>query len=546
MTRSFVHRILLALALGLSVAAHAAAEGPRGNLVSAQWLAKNLGSADLVIVDASPGHVHAAKHIPGAVQLDAFSSMARELAPAMVEKRIQSLGISPGKKVVVYDPGGTWFAPRIFFDLYEHGFPAEDLFILDGGLAQWEKSGGAVTKDATPAPARGTFRISGPRDVRARLPEFLLASGDRANHVLLDALDAKYHYGETKFFDRAGHVPHSVLMPAEDFFNADKTFKSAEEIRRLAGYLGIVPEKQVNAYCGGGGAAAVPFFALRFVAAYPKVKLYSASVYEWLSDDRGLPTWTYAAPFLKRDMDWVQGWGGGMLRMFGLANMSLVDVRPADSYAQGHVPFAVSIPAEKFRAHLGDSAKLAEILGRSGVSAGHEAVVVSDGGLNPGSALAFLALESLGQKRVSVLMESLVDWGMKGGPTTKEPTTIGRPKSPQDHAVPPATYVPNPRAGIVIRDPGHAQGAFPQVFLASGKQAPAARPGAKVIHVPYTEFLDADGSPKAAKDIWKVLDKAGVPRYAEIILTADDPGEAAVNYYILRLMGFPDIKVLIA
>jgi len=35
-----------------------------------------------------------------------------------------------------------------------------------------------------------------------------------------------------------------------------------------------------------------------------------------------------------------------------------------------------------------------------------------------------------------------------------------------------------------------------------------------------------------------------LPRYAEIICIAHDPGDAAVNYYLLKLMGFPDVKVM--
>jgi len=61
----------------------------------------------------------------------------------------------------------------------------------------------------------------------------------------------------------------------------------------------------------------------------------------------------------------------------------------------------------------------------------------------------------------------------------------------------------------------------------------------------YTDLLNADGTPKAAKDIWAVLTKAGVPRYAEIVSFSDDPGEAAANYFVFKLMGFPDVKVWI-
>ncbi|MDH5540791.1 MAG: hypothetical protein OEY03_15420, partial [Rhizobacter sp.] len=66
-------------------------------------------------------------------------------------------------------------------------------------------------------------------EVRVRLPEFLVASGDRERHVLVDALGPGHYFGAEKFFDRAGRVPHAVLMPSTDFFNADKTFKSADE-----------------------------------------------------------------------------------------------------------------------------------------------------------------------------------------------------------------------------------------------------------------------------------------------------------------------------
>jgi len=84
------------------------------------------------------------------------------------------------------------------------------------------------------------------------------------------------------------------------------------------------------------------------------------------------------------------------------------------------------------------------------------------------------------------------------------------------------------------------------VFIASGSALPAHAPEGLVVHVPYTEVLNADGTPKAAKDIWNILTKAGVPRQAELVCLSDDPGEAAVNYVILKLMGYPDVKVLLA
>jgi thiosulfate/3-mercaptopyruvate sulfurtransferase len=547
MSKRLRHGLLAAIASVLFLVQPAlAADVGSGQLVSVQWLEQNLNRDDVLVIDASPAKLHAAGHIPGAVNVDIFSFGGREIPPAEMERRIQSWGVAEGKKVIFYDSGGTYLATNLFFDLYYHGFPVEAMGVLDGGLAKWRSSGGAVTKDPTPAPGAGTFRIAKVReDARVRLPEFLAASGDPANHALVEALEPGQHFGGAKFFDRAGHVPNAIMLPTADFYNADKTFKSPEEIRKMLAYLGIRPEQQVHAHCGGGIAASVPFFAMKFMVDYPRVRLYKGSQLEWLRDDRGLPFWTYDAPNLLREKTWLSGWGSQMMRSFGVARLSVVDVRPAASFRQSHVPFAINVPAEVFRRHLATPAKLAEALGAAGVDVSHEAVVVSAGGLNPDSALAFLLLERLGQTRVSVFSESVDDWGFAGLPLSKETDAADPGKTPPGLLATPKPYPVDLRPGIVVGEGQGAKGLYPKVYIASGKSLPAKVPDGNVIHVPYTDLLNANGTPKAAKDIWNTLVKAGVPRYAEIISVSDDPGEAAANYFILKLMGYPDVKVLV-
>src|SRR5580765_3605636 len=136
-----------------------AEEGIRGNLVDVHWLEKNLKNPDVLILDASP-QSYAAQHIPGAINANVFALFSYGVggAPiAQTEQLFQSWGISSGKKIVMYDPGGTYLATRLFFDLDYHGFPTKNLFILDGGLSKWQKEGLPVTKDPTPAPQSGTF-----------------------------------------------------------------------------------------------------------------------------------------------------------------------------------------------------------------------------------------------------------------------------------------------------------------------------------------------------------------------------------------------------
>jgi 3-mercaptopyruvate sulfurtransferase SseA len=525
-----------------------ATDGIRGNLVDVNWLQQNLKNPDVVILDAWPEN-YAKNHIPGAISTNIYELFAYGfggISDAKVEQTFQSWGVSSGKKIVIYDKGGDQLATRLFFDLDYHGIPEVDLFILDGGLSKWQEKGLPVTKDQTPLPRNGNFKITTLReDLRGGLPEVVTASGDTAHNALVEGLEPSWHFGAVAPFDRAGHIPNGIDAQSDDFYNPDKTFKSPEEIRRMFTYLGIRPDQQIYTYCGGGVAATVPFFAAKFIAGYPKVKLFPESELGWLSDERQLPYWTFDAPFLMRETGWLQFWDGQMIRMFLGSPVSIVDVRPAAAFNQGHIPFSLNIPGDVFKSNVANPVKLAEILGPAGVNASDEAVVISGAGITKDSALAFVMLEKLGQKKVSVFIDSMDTWTQRGQHVTKDATVVGPPKGRHDLSIPPTTYPESFRKEVVIEDPKNTQGIYPKVYIASGSGMPAKSQDGKVVHVPYTDLLNADGTPKAAKDIWDILAKAGVPRYAELVCVSDDPGEAAVNYFILKLMGFPDIKVLV-
>jgi thiosulfate/3-mercaptopyruvate sulfurtransferase len=521
-----------------------AQEGIKGNLVSVNWLNKNLKNADILILDASPSQIYTAKHIPGAINYDIFTYGVQEIPGAETEKRYQSWGISEGKKIVMYDQGGTILATSLLFSLYYYGFPAKDLFIVDGGLSRWQEEGLPVTNDIAPIPEKGSFTIKNlNEETKVELPEFLNASGDPHNNVLLEALDPDWHFGGFPFFSRAGHIPNAIMMPTADFYNPDKTFKSTEEIRNMLTYLGIRPDQQIYTHCGGGIAASVPFFALKFLLGYSRVKLYQGSQLEWVSDQRELPFWTYDAPYLMRETKWLQFWGGRMARMYGISHVTIVDVRSAAEFSQGHVPFALNIPADVFKSNISSPDKLAEILGPAGVNASHEAIVVSESGLTRDAAIAFVMLEKLGQKKISIFLDSQEKWKQLGFTLTTDATIVGSHNDPNDISIPPTNYTRNFRGEVIITNPESTHGLYPRVFIASGKNVPPKTLDGKVVHIPYTDLLDSVGKPKVAKDIWDIMTKAGVPRYAELICYSDDPGEAAVNYFILRLMGYPDIKV---
>jgi 3-mercaptopyruvate sulfurtransferase SseA len=371
---------------------------------------------------------------------------------------------------------------------------------------------------------------------RARHAEFVSASGAPQKSVLVEGLDAEYYYGGAKFFDRAGHVPHAVMMPSDDLFNADKTFKSSSEIERMFSHIGITPNRQIITYCGGGVAASLSYFAAKFLLGYPDVKLYKGSQREWLRDDRGLPFWTFAQPNRLRDRQWVNGWNSDMMRMMEASQLNIIDSRATDIRARGTIPHSLAIPAANLKPHLASPQKLADVLGKAGLVQEHEAVILSDGGITPDAALTMLLLENLGHAKVSIINGSYDDWALAGLPTTKA-AAVATVRVQQ--------YASRPRNDVFITlDKVTTPTTTPRIILVAGKLNSSLKPAGHVIEIPYTDFINKNGSPKPANDIWNLLAKAGVSRYAEIICVADELGEAAVSYVVLKMMGYADVKVM--
>ena len=128
------------------------------NLVTTDWLARNLGATDLAIVDASafmpadgrdPAAEFEVVHIPGARFLDIGAVADRDHpAPHMLPSAADfgaamvALGVGRDDRIIVYDNSPLRTAARGWFMLRHFG--AERVAILDGGLQKWRREGRAV------------------------------------------------------------------------------------------------------------------------------------------------------------------------------------------------------------------------------------------------------------------------------------------------------------------------------------------------------------------------------------------------------------------
>jgi thiosulfate/3-mercaptopyruvate sulfurtransferase len=220
---------------------------------------------------------------------------------------IGDLGIDAATEVVVYDLGaganasGTWF----FFELYG----VKSVRILDGGLATWKATGGAVESGAPAKVAAKTFTPAVKKGMVASLDEVKKATADSSHYLLLDArhnLDeftgktlqsALASPGKEVTVKRGGAIPTAVFSPWSKYAGnkgaepGKPTLKDPADLQKQLEKLkknGYDPSKTVISYCHVGlGRGSFQYLALK-QAGHQNVKVYVGSWGEW-GQDESLP-----------------------------------------------------------------------------------------------------------------------------------------------------------------------------------------------------------------------------------------------------------------
>ena len=264
-------------------------------LVTTEWLAKELGTPDLRVLDGTwhmpqlkrdPRAEFTQAHIPGAVffDIDAIADHATSLPhmlpdAATFARAVGALGIGSGDRVVVYDVRGVISAARVWWTFRAFGHDA--VAVLDGGLRKWRAEGRPV-ESGTPAPAARAFKAT-PRPELVRDLDTVRANiASRAAQVL-DARSAGRFAGtepEPRAGLRGGHIPGSLNLPYDSLYRADGTLQSPEELRAALQGAGIDLARPVVTTCGSGVTASVLALAL-YLVGRRDVAVYDGSWSEW-------------------------------------------------------------------------------------------------------------------------------------------------------------------------------------------------------------------------------------------------------------------------
>ena len=261
-------------------------------LVETDWVATHLKDATVRIIESDEDPLlYAMGHIPGAVQVDWFTTLQHPLrrdflSKEQFEETVSGLGIGNDTTVVFYGDKSNWFACYALwlFQYYGH----QKVRIMNGGRAKWELEKRELVKDV-PFYPRAKYSAKAPdKTIRAFRDEVLAQSN--AKKPLVDVRSAKEYTGELLHMPnypqegatRGGHIPGAVSIPWSQAVNeADATFKTPEALKELYEGKNVKSDKEVIAYCRIGERSSLTWFVLKYLLGYPKVKNYDGSWTEW-------------------------------------------------------------------------------------------------------------------------------------------------------------------------------------------------------------------------------------------------------------------------
>lgn len=195
-------------------------------------------------------------------------------------KTLARCGITPAAQIVALDRQGSMYAARLWWMLRWMGHEA--VAVLDGGMAAWTGSGGALTTEVT------TPTSAAPYPEQASLVATIAAAqlaGQLGNVRIVDARAGERFRGEVEPLDAAaGHIPGALNRFFKDNLDANGQFKPADELRAaFTPLLGGRPTRELVHQCGSGVTACHNLLAMEHAGLTGSV-LYPGSWSEWSAD----------------------------------------------------------------------------------------------------------------------------------------------------------------------------------------------------------------------------------------------------------------------
>ncbi|AWZ00139.1 3-mercaptopyruvate sulfurtransferase [Rhodobiaceae bacterium] len=271
-------------------------------LISADELAGKLGNDNLRLFDVSfylkpnpkggmiptSGQaVYDKEHIPGAAFLNQYAQLTDKNSPVGFtrlpdDELIQAFadaGISEDSDVVFYSTSMTMWSTRAWWLLNYCGH--KKAAILDGGLKAWKAAGLELSTEPA-SYAAAEWSSSALREHFAD-KEDVVAAIDNVGICTVNALSPEVYAGTgDHHYGRRGHIPNSINVFYDTLLENEK-FRAPAEIKQSLSEAGLLDDRPVIAYCGGGISATIDAFAC-LMSGKTNVAVYDGSMGEWVRD----------------------------------------------------------------------------------------------------------------------------------------------------------------------------------------------------------------------------------------------------------------------
>jgi len=232
----------------------------------------------------------------------------------------------------------------------------------------------------------------------------------------------------------------------------------------------------------------------------------------------------------------------------GAPDLCIIDVRPAEDYAKGHIPGATHF--DLFGLSLIDTSEaplkafmfmIHHVLELRGVSETKQVVFYeANSGMRAARGVWFL--EYYGHPNVKMLDGGFDAWKAAGAPMTSEATA---PKAAVFKSIERREVLAT--AEDVLRSLNRKEIAILDTrsrgeFL--GTHVRAARGGAipGAIHIEWTDNIAPNGKFKSNGELRAMYEKAGITPDKEVVSYCQGGYRAAHSYIALRLLGFPRVR----
>lgn len=258
-------------------------------LVEPCELADRLQDDRLLIIDLSMPSAYQRGHVPGALRLDYPSILYShdntdcDVPPVdVLNCALSAIGLTPEHHVVAYDGQGNPMACRLLWTLEYLGHTRFSL--LNGGWEAWQREGNLPEEQSARMPCPSHYRAARSGNALAT-KDYILGKLDAANVLLLDTRTHEEFTNELIITDRGGCIPGAVhfdwLQTIDDA--RGKRLRPDDDLRELLDQRGVVPEKEVIAYCQTHMRSAHTYFVLKYLG-FSQLLGYAAGYSEWGND----------------------------------------------------------------------------------------------------------------------------------------------------------------------------------------------------------------------------------------------------------------------